>query len=57
MPWKVSSVMEERLRFVARLLEGESMSEVCRCSRASDRTGHYGLMPFYGHCRAESSLH
>jgi hypothetical protein len=26
MPWKVSSVMEERLRFVARLLEGEEMS-------------------------------
>ena len=30
MPWKESSVMEERLRFVARLLDGEPMSEVCR---------------------------
>ena len=28
MPWKESSVMEERLRLVARLLEGEPMSEV-----------------------------
>ena len=30
MPWKESSVMDERLRFVARLLDGESMTEVCR---------------------------
>jgi hypothetical protein len=32
MPWKVSSVMEERLRFVGRLLDGESMSDVCGSS-------------------------
>jgi hypothetical protein len=30
MPWKSSSVMEERLRFVARLLDGEAMTDVCR---------------------------
>jgi len=30
MPWKECSVMDERLRFVAKLLDGESMSEVCR---------------------------
>jgi hypothetical protein len=30
MPWKASSVMEERLLFVGRLLDGESMSDVCR---------------------------
>jgi transposase-like protein len=30
MPWKEPTIMEERLRFVARLLEGEGMSEVCR---------------------------
>jgi hypothetical protein len=30
MPWKESSVMEERLRFVARLMEGEPMSDMCR---------------------------
>jgi hypothetical protein len=30
MPWKASSVMEERLRFVARLLEGEPMTQMCR---------------------------
>jgi len=26
MPWKESSVVEERLRFVARLLDGETMA-------------------------------
>ena len=30
MPWKECSVMEERLRFVARLLDGEAMSDVAR---------------------------
>ena len=30
MPWKECSVMDERLRFVAKLLDGESMSEECR---------------------------
>jgi transposase-like protein len=40
MPWKVSSVMEERLRFVARLLEGEAMSNVCREFGISRKTGY-----------------
>ena len=30
MPWKECSVMDERLRFVARLLDGEAMTDVCR---------------------------
>jgi hypothetical protein len=30
MPWKESSVVDERLRFVAQLLDGEPMTEVCR---------------------------
>ena len=29
MPWKERSVMEERLRFVARLIEGEAMTDLC----------------------------
>jgi hypothetical protein len=29
MPWTETSVMEDRLRFVARLLEGDPMSDVC----------------------------
>ncbi|SMF41931.1 hypothetical protein SAMN06265365_11310 [Tistlia consotensis] len=30
MPWKECSVMDERLRFVSRLLDGEAMTEACR---------------------------
>jgi len=40
MPWKESSVMEERLRFVARLLEGEPMSDVAREFGISRKTGY-----------------
>ena len=40
MPWRACSVMEERLRFVARLLEGESMSDVCRAFGISRKTGY-----------------
>jgi transposase InsO family protein len=40
MPWKETSVMEERLRFVARLLEGEPMSDVCREFGISRKTGY-----------------
>src|SRR5437660_9265237 len=40
MPWKASSVMEERLRFVARLLDGEAMTDVCRDFGVSRKTGH-----------------
>src|ERR687883_121126 len=34
------SVMDERLRFVARLLEGEAMTEVCREFGISRKTGY-----------------
>ncbi len=40
MPWNVSSVMDERLRFVARLLEGEAMTDVCREFGISRTTGY-----------------
>jgi transposase InsO family protein len=40
MPWKECSVVEERLRFVARLLEGEAMAEVCREFGISRKTGY-----------------
>jgi len=40
MPWRESSVMEERLRFVARLLDGESMSDMCRQFGISRKTGY-----------------
>ena len=40
MPWKECSVMEERMRFVARLLEGEEMSHLCREFGISRKTGY-----------------
>ena len=46
MPWKVCSAMEERLRFIARLLEGESMSDVCRAFGIARKTG-YKLLARY----------
>jgi transposase InsO family protein len=40
MPWKECSVMDERLRFVARLVDGEAMSDVCRDFGISRKTGY-----------------
>lgn len=40
MPWKESSVMDERLRFVARILEGEPMTAVCLDFGISRKTGY-----------------
>jgi transposase InsO family protein len=40
MPWKEWSVMDERLRFVGRLLDGEAMTEVCREFGISRKTGY-----------------
>jgi transposase InsO family protein len=40
MPWKECSVMDERLRFVSRLLDGEAMSEACREFGISRKTGY-----------------
>lgn len=40
MPWKVSSAMEERLKFLARLIEGEAMTNVCLEFGISRKTGY-----------------
>jgi transposase InsO family protein len=40
MPWRESTVMEERFRFVTRRLEGESMAALCREFGISRKTGH-----------------
>ena len=40
MPWKESSVVEERLRFVARLLDGEPMTDMCAEFGISRKTGY-----------------
>ena len=40
MPWKEKSVMDERVKFIGRLLEGESMSELCKEFGISRKTGY-----------------
>jgi transposase-like protein len=40
MPWRETSFMDERLRFVARQLEGEGVSEVSRDFGISRKTGY-----------------
>ena len=40
MPWRECCTMDERLRFVARLLEGEKMAVLCREFDISRKTGH-----------------
>ncbi len=50
MPWKESSVMDERLRFVARLIEREGMTVLCREFGISRKTGYkiYGRYKEHG---------
>jgi putative transposase len=40
MPWKELSKMDERMRFVARLMDGEKMAVVCREFDISRKTGY-----------------
>src|SRR5215210_3568232 len=40
MPWKECSVMDERLRVVAQLLDGEPMAQLCRAFGISRKTGY-----------------
>ena len=40
MPWKESCIVDERLRFVARLIDGERMAAVCREFGISRKTGY-----------------
>lgn len=40
MPWKESSAVEERLKFVARLIEGEAMTDLCLEFGISRKTGY-----------------
>jgi putative transposase len=49
MPWKECHVMDERLRFVARLLEGEKMAPLCAEFGISRKTG-YKIYERYKEC-------
>ncbi|WP_181165455.1 MULTISPECIES: helix-turn-helix domain-containing protein [unclassified Mesorhizobium] len=48
MPWKECNVMEERLKFVARLLDGEKMAVLCREFDISRKTGYKILARYNG---------
>jgi putative transposase len=52
MPWQECSKMDERLRFVARLLEGEKMAVLCREFDISRKTG-YKIFSRYKDCGLE----
>jgi putative transposase len=52
MPWRECYKMDERLRFVARLLEGEKMAVLCREFDISRKTG-YKIFSRYRDCGVE----
>src|ERR1700735_637892 len=49
MPWKERSIVEERMRFVLRLKDGESMASLCREFGISRVTG-YKIYERYKEC-------
>src|SRR3954469_22141088 len=53
MPWKECHVMDERLRFVARLLEGEKMAPLCAEFGISRKTG-YKIFDRYKDCGVQA---
>jgi hypothetical protein len=52
MPWKECHIMDERVRFVARLLDGEKMAPLCAEFGISRKTG-YKLYDRYKACGAD----
>src|ERR1700724_3608158 len=51
-PWKECNPMDERLKFIARLLDGEKMAVLCRELGISRKTG-YKIFTRYNDCRLE----
>jgi transposase InsO family protein len=49
MPWKERCVMDERMRFIVRLKDGESMASLCREFGISRKTG-YKVLERYEEC-------
>jgi putative transposase len=49
MPWQECRKMDERLRFIARLLDGERIAELCREFDISRQTG-YKIFARYNDC-------
>lgn len=40
MPWKASVIMDEKMKFIGRLLQGDKMAELCREFGISRKTGY-----------------
>jgi transposase len=55
MPWKERSIVEERMRFVLRLKDGESMASLCREFGISRVTG-YKIYERYKECGLEGLI-
>ena len=53
MPWRECHVMDERLRFVARLLDGEKMAPLCAEFGISRKTG-YKIFNRYKDCGVQA---
>lgn len=49
MPWKVTDCMDERVRFISRLLDGERMTDLCQQFGVSRKTG-YKFLKRYRDC-------
>lgn len=52
MSWKESNIMDQRLKFVARLLDGEKMSPLCKEFGIFRKTG-YKIYDRYKECGLE----
>ena len=52
MPWQECNHMDERLKFIAGLLDGEKMSVLCRRFGVSRKTG-YKILARYNSCGVE----
>ncbi|MDZ4663232.1 MAG: IS481 family transposase [Pseudomonadota bacterium] len=49
MPWKVCSIMDEKLKFIAKIIDGEKMASLCREFGISRKTG-YKIWENYKEC-------
>lgn len=52
MPWQERNLMDERIKFIARLLDGEKMTSLCREFGISRKTG-YKIFHRYKDCGLE----
>jgi putative transposase len=50
-PWQECNSIDERLRFVARLLDGEKMAMLCREFGISRKTGYKLINRYNGDCQ------